>query len=154
MRTGTAVSLKPTGQTTVSASPLPCWHKAFLRLQARGAGAAFLGEQRAKSVFIALAVVRQLPGFDRLQRDRQAGQIAERAFVVAVDAGVGQGVHQGAVALAVFRRRGGVETVGLRLVSPGGHCRNRFSNYCSHESNLRQLVAKIQLVQCLILLYG
>ena len=53
--------------------------QAFLRLQAGGARAAFFGKQRAKSVLIALAVVRQLPGFDRLQGDGQAGQVAESA---------------------------------------------------------------------------
>ncbi len=88
--------------------------QAFLHLQAGGAGAVFSGKQRAKGVLIALAVMGQLPGFDRLQRDRQAGQVAEGALVIAIDAGVGQRLHQGAVALAVFgRRRGGI-AVGLR----------------------------------------
>ena len=111
MRTGTALSLKPTGQVTVSGFAGGLLAQAFLHLQAGGAGAVFLGQERAKGVLIAFAVVGQLPGFDRLQGHRQAGQVAEGALVVAIDAGTGQGLHQRPVVLAVLGGVAGGEAV-------------------------------------------
>jgi len=78
--------------------------EAFLHLQTSGAGAVLPGHEGAERVFVAFAVVWQLPRFHGLERHGQAGEVAEGAFVVAIDAGIGEGFDKSPVILAIFVR--------------------------------------------------
>ena len=75
--------------------------EAFLHLQTGAAGAAFLGQNAAKWVFVAFAMVRQLPRFHRPQSNGQTGGFTEGAFVILVNSRVDQRFHQRPVAIAI-----------------------------------------------------
>ena len=81
--------------------------------------------------------MRQLPGLDRLQGDGQAGHVAERPFILAISQGIGEGVHQGAVTVAVFRRGAGVESFGVKMAFVFHLIGFWFAKFCLHMSKLR-----------------
>jgi len=72
--------------------------KSRLGLQTGRAGTAFLGHQGAEGVFMAPAVVGQLPSLRRLERQRQAGEMAEGAGVILIEARFDHRLQQRAVA--------------------------------------------------------
>jgi hypothetical protein len=118
-------------------------------LQALGAGAAFVRHQGAERVFVALIMVRQLPGLDGLQGDGQTGEVAEGTFVILVNLGVYERIHQRAVGVTVF---GVIRRQALRLKA--GSFRGDLvcctGKYCLHADNLRLLHGNLQLVRPLI----
>ncbi len=74
--------------------------KLFPYLQTSGARVTFLRHQRAKGIFVPLAMMRQLPGFHRLQRHRQTCQHVERALILLINLRIRDGFDQGAVVIA------------------------------------------------------
>ena len=114
--------------------------KLFPHLQTGGARVAFLRHQRAKGIFVPLAVMRQLPGFHRLQRHRQARQHVERALILLINLRIRDGLDQGAVVGASCcchcrsSRRPGFWLWRKKLFSRR-QCRERFDGSTAQPNN-------------------
>jgi len=80
-----------------------------MRLQANGQRRWSLREQSAKSIFVCFLVVLELPVFQRPQRERQPGRLAEHLLVITKQARTQQRIDQVLVRVIGGARRRGVD---------------------------------------------
>ena len=79
---GTAVSVKPNGQVTVCGSNPSVVDHVLMRSQTNRQCGWTFSKQRAERVFVFFAVMRQLPKFQRPDRESQPGRFAKNALVI------------------------------------------------------------------------